>query len=423
MPHRAYVSASLVLLALIWTSASAEEWARFRGPNGAGVSDAKGIPTSWTEADYAWKVALPGIGHSSPVLWGDKLFVLSADPRNATRYTLCLDADSGKELWRREFKSESHHLHARNSFASCSPAADDERVYFAWGTPEKTTLKALTHDGEDAWEVDLPPFVAMHGFGTSPMIYQDLVVLNMLALESPEQIKKVEDYDKPGNAFVVAFDRQTGEQRWRTDRDSSVAAYSVPCVYTNADGEDELICCASGNDVFSLNPTNGKLNWSVSAFSMRTVSSPVIAGGLIFGSTGSGGGGNYVVAVQPGDAAKIKYQVKQQAPYVPTPVAHGDLLFLWYDKGIVTCIDAPTGEQVWQKRIGSNFSGSPVRVGDALYCIDEEGVVFVLSATKEFKQYGKFPLGGPSRATPAVARGRMFLRTESQLVAIGGGKG
>lgn len=400
--------------------AAAQEWTRFRGPNGAGQSDIKGIPTSWTEDDYDWKVALPGVGHGSPVLWGEKLFLLSADPKSAKRYVVCLHADTGKELWRREFASKSHHLHPRNSFASCSPAVDADHVYIAWSTPAETTVLALTHEGEDVWDINLPPLVGMHGFGTSPILYKDLLVLNMESLESPEQISKADDYDKPGNAYVIALDRRTGKTKWSTPRDSSVAAYSVPCVYTNADGRDELIGCASGHDLFSLNPADGKVNWSIKAFSMRTVSSPVIAGGLIFGSTGSGGGGNYVVAVQPGKQPKINYEIRKQAPYVPTPVAHGDLLFLWYDKGVVTCIDAPTGEQIWQKRIGGNFSGSPVRVGDAIYCIDDEGVVYVIGAGKEYELHGKFPLGQPSRATPAVARGRMYLRTESQLVAIGG---
>ncbi len=402
---------------------TAQEWTRFRGPNGTGESAAKGIPATWTEADYNWKAALPGIGHSSPVLWGEKLFVLSADPNSATRYILCLNADDGKEIWRREFKSDAHHLHSRNSFASCSPAVDDERVYVAWSTPQQSTVKALTHDGEEAWEIQLGPLVGQHGFGTSPMVYKDLLVLNMMSLESPEQLAKTQDYKKVGDAYVIALDRKTGETRWKTPRDSDVAGYSVPCVYTNPDGQDELICCASGHDVFSLNPKDGKLNWSVDAFKMRTVSSPVIAGGLIFGTTGSGGGGNYVVAVTPGKDAAIKYQVDKQAPYVPTPVARGDLLFLWSDGGVASCINAPSGAAIWQKRIGSNFSGSPVRVGDKIYCIDEQGVVYVIAAEKEFKLLGKNPLGEPSRATPSVARGQMFLRTESQLISIGGGKG
>lgn len=414
---------TLLLIAAIACCAQfapAQEWARFRGPNGTGESEAKGIPATWTEDDYNWKASLPGIGHSSPVLWGERLFLLSADPNNATRYLLCLNAKNGEEQWRRDFKSSEHHLHLRNSFASASPACDAERVYFAWSTPDKTTLLALTHDGEDVWDVDLGPFVSMHGFGTSPIVYKDMVVMAVMSLESEEQLPNVRDSKAVGSAFVVAVDRKTGDIRWKSQRDSSVAAYSVPCIYKNPQGEDELVCCASGHDVFSLDPQTGDLNWSVEAFSMRTVASPVVAGGLVFGSTGSGGGGNYVVAVEPGKEAKIKYKVSESAPYVPTPVAHGDLLFLWYDKGIVTCIDAATGKDHYRKRIGSNFSGSPVRVRDKIYCIDEGGVAYVLAADKEFKLLGKNPLGEPSRATPSVAGGQMFLRTESHLIAIGG---
>jgi outer membrane protein assembly factor BamB len=408
------------LLVCLTQFAAAQEWTRFRGPNGTGQSETTGIPAVWTESDYNWKAPLPGIGHSSPVVWGDKLFVLSADPDKATRYVICLNADTGKKLWQREYESTFHHLHARNSFASCSPAADDERVYVAWSKPTATTLRAMTHYGDEVWEIDLGPFVSMHGFGTSPIVYKDLVVLASFSLMSEDQLSKVEDSDKVGSAFVVAVDRKTGEIKWKTPKQTTVAGYSVPCVLTGADGKDELICCASGKDIFSLDPMTGKQNWSIDVFTMRTVSSPLVIGGLVFGSTGSGGGGNYVVAVKPGAKPEIAYKVETQAPYVPTPVARGDLLFLWYDKGIVTCVDAGTGKQYWQKRIGGNFSGSPVRVADKIYCIDEEGVVYVLAAEKEYQLLGKNPLNGPSRATPAVARGQMFLRTESELVSIGG---
>lgn len=420
----------MLLLAMglmIAETAAGQEWTRFRGPNGTGESEAKGIPAEWTDADYNWKIELPGIGHSSPALWGDKLFILSADPENATRHLLCLDAKSGKQIWRRDFKSSAHHLHLRNSFASCSPAVDEDRVYVAWSTPEKTTLMALSHDGEEAWELDLGPFVSMHGFGTSPMIYKDKVIMAVMQLMDPQQLSKVKDSDKLGEAFLVAVDREKGNIQWKSPKKSSVAAYSVPCIFKNDKGNDELLCCASGHDIFSLDPETGKENWGIEVFSMRTVSSPVVAGGLVFGSTGSGGGGNYVVAVKPGEKPgekpKVVYEVKSQAPYVPTPVARGDLLFLWWDKGVVTCIDAPTGKVHWRQRVGSNFSGSPVRVGDKLYCIDEGGVVYVLAAEKQFKLLGKNALGEPSRATPSVAGGQMFLRTDSHLFAIGGGKG
>jgi hypothetical protein len=418
--QRTLCAIAILVITCISQSSAAQEWSRFRGPNGTGQSETKGIPAEWTASEYNWKAALPGIGHSSPVLWGERLYLLSADPKNATRYVICLNADNGKELWRREFKSARHHLHLRNSFASCSPAVDERHVYVAWSTPTKTTFMALTHDGKDVWDIDLGAFVSMHGFGTSPVVYKDMVVLADMQLMAEEHISKVRDSDKVGEAFVVAVHRETGKILWKVPKKTSVAGYSVPCIYRNANGEDELLCCASGYDIFSLNPKTGKENWSIDVFKQRTVSSPIVVGGLVFGSTGSGGGGNYVVAVQPGSEPKVVYEVKASAPYVPTPVARGELIFLWYDKGIVSCVDAKIGNVYWRERVGSNFSGSPVRVADKVYCIDEAGVVFVLAAEKEFRMLAKNDLGEPSRATPAVARGQMFLRTESKIISIGG---
>ena len=325
-----------------------------------------------------------------------------------------------KRNWRRDYPSAAHHLHVRNSFASCTPCVDAERVYVAWSTPEKTTLLALDHDGNDVWEKDLGPWVSMHGFGTSPMIYKDLVIVAAL-----QQKVKLKGDTKPGQSFVYAFNRKTGDLVWKTKRDNSVTAYSVPCVYKNESGEDELINCSSGADVYSLNPANGEENWAIESFSMRTVSSPVFAGGLIFGTTGSGGGGNYVVAIRPPlktDSGKPEsvYQVKTQAPYVPTPVAKGELLFLWFDGGIVTCVDAPTGKVNWRKRVGGNYSGSPVVIGDAVYCISEDGVVEVISAADEYRSLGSIELGEPSRATPGIIDGKLILRTERHLFALQG---
>lgn len=395
--------------------AEAQEWTRFRGPNGSGLSDTTTVPTSWTESDYNWKVEVPGIGHSSPVVWGEKIFLLSADPADATRYVVCLHAADGRMLWTREFASEPHSLHLRSSYASCTPAVDADHVYVAWSDPHETLLKALDHDGNDVWTVDLGPWVSQHGFGTSPMLYGDLVI--MTDSQEPE---KNANPRQPTTSFVVAVDRESGEIVWRTPRTIDTASYSVPCIYQAPGGEPQLICCSTAEGIFSLDPKTGKQNWSIDVFTMRTVSSPVIAGGLIFGTTGAGAGGNYVVAVRPGTGPKVAYEIRTQAPYVPTPVACGELLFLWSDKGIVTCLDAASGNAYWQKRVGGNFSGSPVCVNDAIYCIDEEGVVVVLAAGKEYQELGRNALGEPSRSTPAVAGGRMYLRTYSHLISIGG---
>ena len=167
-----------VLCAAFAAPSPAQEWARFRGPNGSGESEAKTVPGTWTEADYNWKVELPGIGHSSPAVWGEKIFVLSANPDDATRFVLCLSASDGRTLWNKSFPSKTHHLHDRSSYASCSPAVDAEHVYVAWSDPDHTWLKAFRHDGSEVWTADFGPWVSQHGFGSSPVLFEDLVVVN-----------------------------------------------------------------------------------------------------------------------------------------------------------------------------------------------------------------------------------------------------
>jgi len=400
-----------------------QEWARFRGPNGTGRSEAKTIPTTWTEKDYNWNVKLPGgSGHSSPVVWGDKVFLLSADPDTATRYMLCYDAESGKQLWQREYKSTAHHLHLRSSFASSTPAADADHVYIGWSTPEETTLKAFDHEGSEVWSRDLGRWVSQHGFGTSPILFDDLVILH-----NSQQSNQLKAGEEPGKSAMMAFDRRTGQDVWQTPLVSANVCYSVPFLHKPADGPYELICTSTGNGVFSLDPKTGKQNWAVQdAFKMRTVGSPIFAGGHIFGSTGSGAyASNYVVAINPGEQPEIAFQLKNsskfKAPYVPSLIAKGSSVYMLYDRGFASCVNATTGDVRWSARTGADFSGSPVMVQDRIYCLDEDGVVWVIAADeKELRILGKNPLGEPSRSVPAVSGGRMFLRTYSRLISVGG---
>jgi outer membrane protein assembly factor BamB len=423
----------ICLIVSFWLATTSQivgqEWTRFRGPNGTGVANSDSIPVKWTEKDYNWKVKVPGVGHSSPVLWGDKIFLLSADPETATRHVLCYDAKSGKQTWVRNFESKPHHLHPRSSYASCTPAVDEERVYVGWSTPEETLLKAFDHNGKEVWSVDLGRWQSQHGFGTSPIVYKDLVILH-----NSQQANQLDEGEKPGESYMMAFDRETGKEEWRVPLKSMNVCYSVPFIYEPPNGgKPELVCTSTGNGMFSLDPLTGKENWSLNndLFKMRTVASPILAGGLILGSTGSGGySGNYVVAVRPGKNPEVAYELsnkaKFKAPYVPCYLAKGDLVFFLYDRGFVSCVDAPSGKIHTLNRVNNesgspaNFSGSPVRVGDRIYTIDEDGVVFVFAADKSFEVLAENPLGEASRATPAVAGGRMYLRTYSHLISIGG---
>ena len=225
---------------------------------------------------------------------------------------------------------------------------------------------------------------------------------------------------------MLAVDRLTGEQVWRTELTTTRVCYSVPFIYTTDKGQDQLVCIGTGNGMYGLDPLTGKQIWSLNEeedplFRMRTVGSPVLAGGLIFGSTGSGAySGNYIVAVKPGSgelAYSLKNSGKFKAPYVPTMIARGDALFLFYDRGFISCIDAPTGKVHWFERSGADFSGSPVLVGDKLYCIDESGVVSVVAADiSGYKVLAKNDLGEESRSTPAIANGKMYLRDQEIII-------
>lgn len=407
---RTLLPASICALLCVATL-SAQEWTRFRGPNGAGQSEATTIPISWQAGDHLWKAELPGIGHSSPVLWGDKLWVTSADPKSGLRYVMCVSARDGKLLWTREFPARTFAVHQQNSLASSTPTVDAERVYCAWATPDELSVIALDHDGNDAWQAPLGPFVSQHGFGTSPVLFGDLVILTD---------------DQDSESWLLALDRRSGETRWKVPRkvlDKQNASYAAPCVYQPPTGPPELIVCSWAHGVSSIDPLSGKTNWELGVLERRPVGSPILVDGLIVANCGEGSGNNSVVAVRPphdNKSAELVYKLgRTSSPYVPSIVAHGDLLFLWGDRGVVTCIDAPSGKQHWQNRVGGNYSSSPLRVADRVYCVSAEGEVVVLAASKEFQVLGRSSLGEGTRATPAIAAGRMFLRTESHLVAVG----
>lgn len=394
--------------------ACAQDWTRFRGPNGTGVSDADTVPAEWTEQDYNWKVALPGIGHSSPVIWGDKIFLISAFDDTATRLVVCLRASDGQIEWERKYPSTPHTKHQLNSFASSTPCVDEERVYVTWTAPEEFTLLALDHDGNEIWRRNLGPYVSQHSGGSSPVVYGDLLIM---ANEQGDETFQ-------GKSSLIALDRRTGEPRWTVDRRTKVVAYSTPCVYRPKDQPEQLIFTSQAHGISSIDPASGSVNWELDVFDKRSVSSPVIAGGLIFGTCGSGGGGGYVAAVRPPagkrDAPELAYTVKESAPYCPTLVAYRDMLFLWSDDGIVSCIEVASGKRLGRLRVSGNYFGSPVCVGGRLYCISEDGEAVVVSASKNPKLLARNPLGEESRSTPAVADGRMYLRTFSHLISVGG---
>jgi len=423
--------AAVLLLSLPGASAGGQEWTRFRGPDGAGIGEAAAIPATWTDRDYNWKVKLPGPGHSSPVLWNRRIFLMGGDPQTAGRLVVCLDAADGRTLWRRDYPSKAHRMHRDNGYGTATPAADGDGVVVTWSVPEEVVLLALDPDGREMWRRDLGPFVSAHGSGTSPIIVGDLVVLandqEDMRLMAP-YLPKGTPIGPPGKSSLIAVDRRTGRMRWEVPRRTALAAYSTPCVRRPEGGPPELVFSCTAHGITAVDAATGKVNWEMpDLFLDRCVGSPVPAGDLVLASYGQGLRGHRLAAVRPGVPSrnlepKLAYDVTQSVPLVPTPLVKDGRAFLWGDDGVVTCLNVSTGGVIWRERVGGKFFGSPVCAGNRLYCIDRGGDVFVIAASDKYEPLGRVPLGEPSYATPAIADGVMYLRTLTGLFSLGGRK-
>ena len=392
------------------------DWTRFRGPNGTGVVADANLPAQWKEPN--WEVTLAGTGTSSPVAWQDRIFVTSCDKKTAKISLECLSLKNGQQLWIKGFESKTYTLHRNNSYASSTPAVDKDHVYILVTNTETTQLIALDHAGEEVWRRDFGSFSSSHGFGTSPMLFEDLVVF--FHSQSAEQLPQGQ---QPGQSQMVAVNRLTGKDAWKTDFKTKRVCYGVPSVWKNQDGEPQLVNCNTGDGFFGVAPKTGEQLWSALPFKMRVVASPLVVDDMVIGSCGSGGGGNYLIAYRPEATVtdgkpQPAYRVRN-SNYVPCPIAVNGLLFVFSDKGIAMCVDVKTGEQHWQERITKRFSSSPVADKNHVYAVDEDGIVHVIKASKSYEKVSEYDLGTPTRATPMIMNGQLFFRAKSKLICIG----
>ncbi|MEM7452780.1 MAG: PQQ-binding-like beta-propeller repeat protein [Planctomycetota bacterium] len=399
------------------------DWPRFRGPNGSGISADSVIPDTWSSDDYAWTIELRGTGTSSPVIFGEQMFVTSADSDTGENFLECFDKRSGEKKWEVAVESKPYRMHPQNSFASSTPVVDESGIYFMVGNPESVQMIGCDHDGAEKWRHEFGTFKAQHGFSMSPVLYEDRVVF----IHS-QQAVGIRDGGAPGDSVAYALATENGEVLWERPLTTTRACYSTPCIFRQEGNADQILCSNTGDGFYSLDPLNGELNWSMPGLELRTVAATVVDGDKVYASNGSGGGGNYLVAIRAGAVSSSGevvepeplFEVRQAANYVPTPLVTNDLLFMFGDRGIVSCYDSTDGTLHWQERLGRGFSGSPVAAGNNIYIIEPEGRILVLRATDDFELIHEIEAGEESRATPAISGDRIYFRTASKVMALGG---
>jgi outer membrane protein assembly factor BamB len=404
----------LALLLLISTVALADgaDWSRFRGPNGTGVSDEKSIPVQWDNSTTLWKVALPGLGNSSPIIWGDSLYIQTSTPTE--RQIICIDAKTGRTRWVKSAPGDQFKtIHKKNTHASETPAADAERVYASFWDGKDVTLSAFTHQGDLVWKQDLGSFKSQHGHGHSPIVFEGMVIIS---------------HDQDDKASIHAFDAKTGKPLWQIPRPAFRACYSTPLILDTTSGPQLLVGSTAG--VAGYDPKTGKeiwnYTWSFTGMPLRTVGSPIVVDGVVLVPGGDGSGARHLIAVKldnnKGDvtATHLAWEARnKETPYVPCLVPSGHYAFSVNDKGTAACYVARTGEVVWSHRLCGEVSASPVMIDGKVYAIDEGGDVYVFAAGKEFKLLAQNSLGEPVKASPAVADGRLYVRGKEHLFCIG----
>jgi outer membrane protein assembly factor BamB len=409
-------------------SALSENWPQWRGPRGDGTSREQVVPIRWdgeTGENVVWKVELPGKGHSSPIVWEDRIFVTTCVEEDQQRALICLDTQTGRQLWRKDvLKSQLETVHKLNSYASGTPATDGELIYVPFlqidgstipapnvgaardVTPGRIILTAIDFDGDQRWQVDVGDFISAHGFCSCPVLYENLVIING---------------DHDGESYLVAVDRLTGDEVWRTRREQGIRSYVTPIV-RNVNGRDQLVLSGSGH-VASFDPKTGKMIWKVEGPTEQYVASMVYDGERFIMAAGYPT--HHVMAIKHdgiGDVtgSHIAWHVdKYVRCYVPSPVLVGNHLFVADDRGTASCFASQDGTRLWQNRLSGSFNASLVATDQAAYFLSGDGVMRIVSPTKEFAVVAENKLSEACDASPAISNGQIYIRGEKHLFRIG----
>jgi outer membrane protein assembly factor BamB len=400
-----------VLLALVLSlslSGIAEDWPCWRGPRLDGSSHEKDLPLYWSStSNVVWKAELPGVGHASPIVWRDRLFIAAASTETQERLLLSLDRTTGKTLWQRTvLTAPLEHKHSLNSFASSTPATDGDSVFAAFLDRDQMFVAAYDLDGKQRWAVRPGPFASMHGFCTSPILYKEKLILNG---------------DHDGDSYLVALSRADGRILWKTPRENHTRSYCAPLIRQMA-GREQLVL-AGDKCVASYDPNTGKRHWIIDGPTEQFVASPVYheASGLVF-ITG-GFPDHHILAIRPDGTGNvtqthIAWRTTQGVAYVPSPIIEGDRFLVVSDSGVAHCFEAKTGKLVWKERLGEEHA-SLVSAEGRVYFLNDKGVMNVVQIRPQFECIAQNEIGEKCFASPAISHGQMFLRGEKHLFCIG----
>ncbi len=400
-----------LLLAFSGSDADAENWPCWRGPRGDGTSHESGSPTKWdgqAMQNIDWRVPVPGVGHASPIVWGDRIFLVTCMEDNQDRNLLCLDRASGKTLWTQTVvRSPLEKKHRLNSYASSTPATDGRQVYATFLDEDHMVVAAYDMQGNQRWLVRPGEFYSRHGYCSSVLLFEDLVLVNG---------------DHDGDAYLVALDRETGETVWKTPRENKTRSDCAPII-RQIDGRTQMIRSGS-KCVASYDPRDGSRHWIIDGPTEQFVASLVYNGELLFMTAGFPE--FHIMAIRPDghgnvtDSAVV-WHTQKGCSYVPSPIVGGGgkYFLVVSDTGIASCFEADTGHRHWMKRIGPHYSASPISADGLVHFLSDEGVTTIIRPGEEFQVVAENALGEECYASPAVNRGQILIRSKKHLWCIG----